>query len=194
MVRVESTITRGAAMRVRRLPPVTAVAIAAVALMIGLATPAMAHQARVVAHKISGSDLKPNSVTGKQIKESTLGVVPEARKLTPLRWHRATLIASDNWVNYGSPYYPAEYALDSQGIVHFRGAIKNTSGLAGSVAFLVPKALEPASYVNMPTASDDGVIGEVEINLDNVAIYAPPGGVAQVADYTSLDGVTYSIR
>jgi hypothetical protein len=182
-------------MRFRRFSPFTTVAVAAVALMIGLATPAMAHQATVVAHKISGSDLKPNSVTGKQIKESTLGVVPEAKKLTPLRWHVINnFIASDHWENYGPPYFPAAYAVDSQGIVHFRGAIKNTAGLAGSVVFLLPVALEPASFVNMPVASQSDVIGQLSINGDNVAIYSPAGGAAQVSAYTSLDGVTYSIR
>jgi hypothetical protein len=39
----------------------------------------MAHQ---VAHKISGSTIKPNTVTGKQVKESTLGIVPKAKLAT----------------------------------------------------------------------------------------------------------------
>lgn len=65
-------------MRINRFQPSGAVAIAVVALVIGLEAPAMAHQVRVVAHQISGSSIKANTVTGKQVKESSLGVVPKA--------------------------------------------------------------------------------------------------------------------
>jgi hypothetical protein len=182
-------------MNIRSVKPSSTVLIAVVALVIGLESPAMAHQANVAVHKIRGSELVSNSVTGKQIKESTLGVVPEAKRLPPLKWHViTTFIASDHWVSYGSPYFPAAYALDSQGVVHFRGAIKNTLGMAGSVAFLLPTALQPTHFVNLAFDSQGGVTGDLEINGANVAPNAPAGGVTAVAAYTSLDGVTYSVR
>jgi hypothetical protein len=65
-------------MKIRLLKPSSAVLLVVVALVIGLEAPAMAHQATVIAHKISGSELKNNSVTGRQIKESTLSTVPSA--------------------------------------------------------------------------------------------------------------------
>lgn len=78
-------------MNLHRFKPSSAVAIAVVALVIGLEAPAMAHQVNVIAHEISGSSIKPhsiagnrlknNTVTGAQVKESTLAAVPDASKL-----------------------------------------------------------------------------------------------------------------
>jgi hypothetical protein len=65
--------------------------IAVVGIVFGLAAPAAAHQARSIAHAIDGSTiakhsipgnrLENNTVTGTQVKESTLGTVPNAAKL-----------------------------------------------------------------------------------------------------------------
>jgi hypothetical protein len=57
-----------------RVPATLVVGV--IALVIGLEAPALGHAGRAVAHKISGSTIKPNTVTGKQVKESTLGIVP----------------------------------------------------------------------------------------------------------------------
>ncbi len=77
-------------MRINRLGPLPTLVVAVVALIVGLATPAAAHQVNVIAHKISGSQLKPNSVTGKQVKESTLATVPSAKNATELGGKKAS--------------------------------------------------------------------------------------------------------
>lgn len=65
-------------MKLSHVRPSAALGLAVVALVIGLDAPAMAHQVRTVSAKITGSSIKPDTVTGKQVKESTLGVVPKA--------------------------------------------------------------------------------------------------------------------
>jgi hypothetical protein len=58
----------------------------------------------IAVQSIPGNRLMVNSLTGRQIKESTLGTVPTATlaatasKLPPLKWHPVTL--ENGWQNY----------------------------------------------------------------------------------------------
>jgi len=60
--------------------PSTATTIAVVALVVALAGggQAIADGTAQIARKLTGSDIKKNSITGKQVRESTLGKVPKA--------------------------------------------------------------------------------------------------------------------
>jgi hypothetical protein len=71
--------------------PATTLAVAAVALVVGLAAPAAAHE---TTHLISGASIKANSVTGKQVKESSLGPVPRAVSARRLGGKPASAFAS----------------------------------------------------------------------------------------------------
>jgi hypothetical protein len=166
--------------------------IAAVALVIGLEAPAAAHQ---IAHKISGSDLKSNSVTGKQVKESTLGVVPEAKTLPPLKWHK--LVLKHGWSSVQG-YRPAAYAVDAQGIVHFRGEITGgATGVTDTVAFTLPPNVAPP-------AAHDTVLpvwvgnGDVEYFIVIKGAFYPeadsPQGEINIQKFADLEEITYSSR
>ncbi len=76
-------------MSTNRLAAPALLLVAAGGLVVGLAIPAAAHEARtlingksIAVHSIPGNRLKLNAVTGKQVKESTLGAVPRATNAT----------------------------------------------------------------------------------------------------------------
>jgi hypothetical protein len=174
-------------MKVGRITPSGAVLLAATALVIGVEAPAMAHQ---VAHKIDGSTLKSNSVTGKQIKESTLGIVPKAAALPALKWHKIALINS--WVSV-STKRPASWAIDAQGIVHLRGEIEN--GAAFHAAFVLPAAATPEVILIVPVSVNGLDNGDLDIGPSGqVNPYGPDGGVIQTSQPVVLDAVTYSAK
>lgn len=179
----------------RRFTPAGTLLIAVVALVLGLTAPAMAHQAKVAATKISGHDLKPNSVTGKQIKESTLGIVPKAKTLPALKWHRIAL--QHGWKNISSEARPAAYAVDAQGIVHLRGAITGgTTGVTDTVVFTLPKAASPPKDddVYLPVNSV-GVVEGGYLLVSDGSVFTEANSLAAetaVTNYASLEGITFS--
>lgn len=94
-------MTTARKLSVRRIGAVPAALIAIAALVVGLAAPAAAREAKhlisgssIKKHSIAGNRLKngtltgkqikPNSITGAQVNESTLGTVPNASKLDGL--------------------------------------------------------------------------------------------------------------
>jgi hypothetical protein len=75
-------------MTVTRPKSLSLLAVAAGALVVGLALPTAAAQAAhlingrsIKNHTVTGNKLKDNTLTGVQIKESTLRTVPEARRV-----------------------------------------------------------------------------------------------------------------
>jgi hypothetical protein len=167
-------------------PAITVVMVAAVALVVGLAAPATAHQ---LVHKINGSDIKANTVTGKQIKESTLAAVPEAKTLPKLAWH--SLALESGWSMSTSGFQrPPAYAVDAQGIIHFRGAIQGTTEAIGHVAFVLPSGLVPAGLnLDLPALCFDDNICVVQVFQNAVT---PLDGNAEPnsASFISLEGLT----
>lgn len=192
-------------MKLRSLKPSATVLVAAVALVIGLEAPAMAHQVKVAAHRVSGSTikkhsiagnrLKHNTLTGTQIKESTLGTVPRATtatKLPPLKWHPITHFLNGWKRDTGDTgTLSVAYAVDAQGVVHLRGTI--TGGTAGTDAFALPAAVAPKKLLlNLPaTMGDQPTAGVVEVRagflqpLENESL-----GAAEFD--TFLDGVSFT--
>jgi hypothetical protein len=186
-------------MNVRRFTPSGTVLVAAVALVIGMEAPAMAHQVDVMArhisgttikaHSIPGDRLKNNTLTGTQIKESTLGTVPRARTLPPLVWHEITSFVH-GWGNVGQGRLDAAYAVDAQGIVHFRGSI--SGGTSGTLAFTLPASLLPTTRIFSVPAVVDGSFGYLAINDGGVAPTDGTGTLSGSASTaTSLTGVTF---
>jgi hypothetical protein len=174
-------------MNVRRFKPTGTMIVVVAALVIGLEAPAMAHQVNVAAHKISGSELKNNSVTGKQVKESTLGVVPKAKKLTKPKLHKLTTLES-GWSDYGESENPAGYYKDGLGVVHLTGAI--AGGTVANYAFTLPKGFRGEGFFSV-SSSDSGGTSEGPCDL---TVY--PSGDVYVQTgcdnyQVGLDGVTF---
>ncbi len=176
-------------MRISTAKSAPMMAVAVVGLVVGLALPAAARETKLI---ISGSQIKANTVTGKQVKESTLATVPKATlatKLPPLVWHPLALDAP--WKSVGFTNFAAGYAVDAQGIVHLRGAI--TGGEENQDAFTLPADLTP-SFLKVPVQCTAGV-GFLEINEDGdhaVKVESQEETEDGGNQYTDLDGVTFA--
>ena len=179
-------------------------AAVAAALVVGLAAPAGAHVVRQLAHRIDGSTIKKdsmpgnrivsNSVTGKQIVESTLGHVPyatkagTAAKLPPLVWHNLKL--ANGWSIVLGDRIPA-YAVDAMGIVHLRGAM--CCGTTAQ-AFSLPASARPGKTAYLLVFSQGAYAAELVV-LPTGKAYVYSGGGApanSTTSLTSLEGVTFA--
>jgi hypothetical protein len=102
-------------------------------------------------HSLSGNRLRAHTVTAGQLKQ-------------PI-WHTMTLL--NGWAPYDvATYGPPAYAIDDQGFVHLRGAIKGDTSTADSFAQLPPgfRPAEPDVFV--PAASTNGPSGPQAVVLD----------------------------
>jgi hypothetical protein len=170
----------------------TTAAAVVVAFTLGVAAPAAAHEA---AKKVSGSTLKANSVTGKQVKESTLHIVPKAKlalkakvaltakALPPLVWHNLTL--RNDWTLVGT--VQPSYAVDAQGIVHLRGVM---AGTIDTEAFVLPVKARPHVQIALMNEISLNATGVLLINSDG-AVYPQTKANTGTNNYDSLDGVSY---
>jgi len=186
----------------RRMTTSSILVAAVVGLIVGLALPAagrtasqLINGASIKEHSIAGNRLEHNTITGKQVKESSLGIVPRARTLSPLVWHPITPI--NGWADghIGTPSYrsPA-YAVDAQGLVHFRGTLDG--GGSGTVAFTLPKAdlPKPGIVVDCPMMASGGK-GAVLMFTSKGAAPSPGDASSEdISDLSILDGVTLDPR
>jgi hypothetical protein len=167
------------------------VIVASAALVGGMVGSPLAGVAASVAHKIDGSRLKPNSVTGTQVKESTLGTVPQAKlakALPTLKWTSVSLI--NGWE--AAERFPA-VALSSEGIVYMRGAITGSSA-TDEVAFVLPTAMRPTSgYVLLASDQSVSETGSVFISTDgSVSVRTDPSDPSS-DEYASLEGLLFAL-
>jgi hypothetical protein len=171
---------------------------------------------------LSGDRLRKHTLTGSEINLSRLGKVPSAgtadvaanatnanhastadtattaalaNQLPPLNWVPLPLI--NGWVDYhspGDPRTPAA-AVDAQGIVHLRGAIKNASGGTANTQFAsMPSQFLPSSTVYLVATLVNENTGRVEVFSDGGTFVLPTSGnEATAAGFTSLDGLTYTL-
>jgi hypothetical protein len=180
-------------MNVRRLTSSGTVAIAAVALVIGLTAPALAHEANVVAHKISGSDLKKNSVTGKQIKESTLATVPSATNARKLggkpasAYARATTATASGLVKI--PYGGTHTVFTRYPLTWVATCTKGSG--TTNIFTLSIKAAEDVDFTQQETGLGDLLGKGKTMEIDNAA---NTGSQQAVLNYTvtGRDGAHYS--
>ena len=162
---------------------------------------------------ITSSDVKNNTLTGSDIKESKLGTVPSATTATAaataahatnadnathattadkastvpgLVFHPLALL--NDWGNYNNNDRTPSYAVDTQGVVHFRGAI---SGGSSDNIFKLPAALTPGSTVYLTSDEGDATTGRIYVYTDgNVYVEDDPSDPGS-SGFTSLDGLTY---
>jgi hypothetical protein len=133
----------------------------------------------IAKHTLSGNRLRNGTLTASQLKQPV--------------WH--TMSLENGWAafdtaNYGAP----EYAVDAQGFVHFRGAIKGDSASSGTFTQL-PPGFRPAEVnVFLPAASTNGSGGPQDVVLDVqntgfVTAEVTSGGSLQ---FVSLAGVNFA--
>jgi hypothetical protein len=177
-----------------------AAALAVAALVGGFAGPPLAGATRsavrqlsgqnIARHSIPGNRLEHNTVTGLQIRERSLGVVPKASSLTPLHWVALHPIVDNGW-HAGKGAAQPEIARDSQGIVHFRGAV--LGDLNDPIAFVVLRRYRPSVPVYVPLAEANGKIGQLTVESNGtVTITRAPGDTNQTLLQIFLGGVCYA--
>jgi hypothetical protein len=171
---------------------------------------------------LSGNRLRKHTVAGAQIDMARLGKVPSAHvadvatnaanashastadtattaalanQLPALSWVPLPLI--NGWVDYNGPgesRTPAA-AVDAQGIVHLRGAIKNPAGGTADPKFgTMPSQFLPSSPVYLSAILVNANTGRITLFPDaGLLVTQTGGGDANAAAFTSLDGVTYPL-
>jgi hypothetical protein len=173
-------------MTIQRMRPASSILVAVTALVIGLAAPAMAHQADVVAHKISGSSIAKHSIAGNRLKPHTV----TSGQIAPLVWHRAKLI--NHWKNLTSTR-PAAWAIDAQGLVHLKGEIEE--GTQFHAAFTLPASARPDVSVSVPIVVSALHIGSLDIESAGPVTPEDADDFSGTASTeTIMDGVVYSPR
>jgi hypothetical protein len=164
------------------------------AFAVGLSAPAGADAVRALAHKIDGASIKKDSMTGKQIDESTLGHVPyatkagTAAKLPPLEWHHLTL--EHGWTAVLGDRTP-KYAVDAEGIVHLQGAICCGST---SEAFTLPPSARPDENMYLMALASGAYVAQLAVQPSGKVFVQAGGGAPSTSttSLTSLEGVTFA--
>jgi hypothetical protein len=172
--------------------------IAAGGLVVGLAVPAAAHEAShlidgksIAIQSIPGNRLKVNTLTGRQIKESTLGTVPhatEAQKLPALVWHSVTL--ENGWTTSNPAYGLPKWAVDAQGIVHLRGFI--SGGTIGATAFTLPAAESPVHFAAIPVLNNSATESYLYVRPTGTLGVFNTAGDTNAVNGVFLNGLTFS--
>jgi hypothetical protein len=91
---------------------------------------------------------------------------------------------------YGSGTRKAAVAKDSDGIVHFKGAI--ATGGSNNVAFTLPKAFWPGGTVYVRVDMCNATNGRLEIDRDGVVYVDAETSFTNAQCFTSLEGVSYT--
>jgi hypothetical protein len=98
----------------------------------------------------------------------------------------------NGWTNYGSG--TANAAVTSiNGIVHFKGAIKASSGDTNLVAFVLPPGFRPAKFVDVPVDMCNATSGELNIAPTGVTQVISQGATSNATCFTSLDGASFAL-
>jgi hypothetical protein len=188
-------------MRSRQLTPLALMLIAAGGLVVGLAMPAAAREASnlingrsIAIQSIPGNRLVPNTVTGRQVQESTLGPVPRAKlaaSVPPLKWHNITTLRN-GWVPETGVTPLPGYAIDIQGIVHLRGYIQGGSVVA--TAFTLPaSAAGPSGGVYLPVVCKGASVGALTLFQNAVSIDPAVSG-DNCSGFTGLEGLSFPAK
>ena len=93
-------------------------------------------------------------------------------------WIAPTL--TNSWVNYGTPYGPAGYCVDSLGIVRLRGIIKSGSG----ACFTLPAGFQPPYELQLIGSSS---VSNVTLTITTSGVCTPNGA----GTYFCLDGMSF---
>ena len=201
--------------RISRLRPSPAMAVALTALVISMGGTAVAASHLISGDKLikrgtlSGNRLRSHTLTGAQINLSRLGVVPAAAQaaqasnaahatvadtanaLPALRWVPLTL--TNGWIDTFGPNdarTPA-MAIDAQGVVHFRGVIRNDTTSTDQFA-VAPAQFRPTQVVALSTNLKFSKPGVIDISPSGTMTVTDPSTTGLEFAFTNLDGLTYA--
>ena len=165
--------------RIVRPTPAMIVAMLALVIAVSGSTFAIAQVQNgddlIATRTLSGDRLRLNTVTGKEVMD--------------LQWHPLTLL--NGWVNYNGDLRPPAWALDVQGVVHFRGAIEG--GTTTRFARL-PLSIRPAVFIYLVTNLNLSALGRIYIAPDGYVYAEAYNSFTDAQAFTSLDGITYAVN
>ena len=108
-----------------------------------------------------------------------------------LVWHPLVLV--NGWTNYFStPKRAPAYAVDAQGVVHFRGGIRNSVLSNSSIFAVLPVAVRPSNIVYLTADTFGGDTGRIYIATTGQVVTQDFTGHDSY-DFTSLEGITYAL-
>ncbi len=174
----------------RATPPVL---ISLLALLVALSGTALAvnqgsGNALVKRASLSGNRIKPDSVTGRQVQESTLSKVPRAGQAdtaTSLPRPEVLVLTLDDGVDDAAATTGrAGVTVDLEGYAHLEGAVATTA--AGRDIATLPASARPGHRVVVAVATVGAAPGRIGID--------PDGTVALLSgdpSFVSLEGVVF---
>lgn len=161
--------------------PTPAMIVATLALVIAMSGSAFAiaetqgGDSLIAKRTLSGNRLRANTVTGEEVAD--------------LGWHNLVLLSG--WHNYNpTGVRPPAWAVDAQGIVHLRGAIKHNSGTASTFARL-PLSIRPVVALHFATILCNEGLGSVDIGADGYMTVLATIDPGDAQCFTGLDGITW---
>lgn len=100
------------------------------------------------------------------------------------------LLLLNGWKTYGSDVRAPKVAIDQEGVVHFLGAMKLTSGSI-NLAFNLPPQFRPNKTVYVVTNLCNSAPGRLIIHSDGDAVVDSFGSFDDAECFTSLEGVSF---
>ena len=131
-------------------------------------------------HTLSANRLKPDTVTGTQVAESSLAKVPSAATADHAAVADRAPVPVLHAYAYGPSWGPepslarAEgYRIDASGFVHLQGTVSRPTGVSTLIAVL-PPGYRPASFLSFPILTSGGAgyigittAGEIALSAGN---------------------------
>ena len=121
-------------------------------------------------HSLSGNRLKADSVTGKEVAEGSLGLVPNAANAAHAALADSVpvpafhpLATSPGWTAITSEVRAFGWRKDVSGFVHLQGQVRRTSGSSAAIANLPPE-IRPEAAACVLAFTAGGTVGSVCIN------------------------------
>ncbi len=96
----------------------------------------------------------------------------------------------NGWIAFGSQTRAPTAAIDSESIVHLRGAVKLPSG-SSPVPFVLPAQFRPSAMVYVPLDIANGKRGRLVIFQNGTAVVEWHSVLKEGWLFSSLDGITY---
>jgi hypothetical protein len=121
----------------------------------------------------------------------TLTAIAGAATAEPLDYTRLNLL--NGWARYSLDTRLPSVALDSNNVVHLRGAISQASG-DSAIVFVLPTMYRPQSTVYVAVGLINAKPGRLIIHNDGTVFVQSAGSYSDAQGFTSLEGVTYPKR
>jgi hypothetical protein len=137
--------------------------------------------------KFQSTNTYSRIVTSNSIMINAVGATVGANGTAPFEWTNISLAAG--WTNVGSPYAPAQYRIQPNGVLQLRGAI--IGGAGNSTIFTLP-ATVLVNFAQSCPVDFGHAFGTVFLSIGGVLQWGLASSAAATELY--LDGAEFSLR